>query len=65
MDTGVLFVVQVWRDARGFHAAARDVRHEEATRFDDPIALARFLAADQGSAADAAAPPVARTRTGG
>ena len=25
MDSGVFFVVHVWRDARGFHATAREV----------------------------------------
>ena len=45
MDAGVFFVVQVWRDARGFHATARDVMRETANEFDDPDALARFLAA--------------------
>ncbi len=64
MDTGVFFVVQVWRDARGFHASARDVRREDATQFDDPFALARFLAAN-APAETAAPPPAARTRTGG
>jgi hypothetical protein len=45
MDAGVFFVVQVWRDARGFHAVARDVSREDVDEFDDPDALARFLAA--------------------
>ena len=45
MDAGVFFVVHVWRDARGFHATARDVMSEHAVEFDDPDALARFLAA--------------------
>jgi hypothetical protein len=44
MDAGVFFVVHVWRDARGFHATARDVRHESVEEFDDPDALARYLA---------------------
>ena len=29
MDAGVFFVVQVWRDAHGFHAAVRDVSRED------------------------------------
>jgi hypothetical protein len=45
MDAGVFFVVQVWRDACGFHAAARNVSREDVDEFDDPDALARFLAA--------------------
>lgn len=45
MDAGVFFVVHVWRDARGFHATARDVMSEHADEFDDPDELARFLAA--------------------
>jgi hypothetical protein len=55
MDAGVFFVVHVWRDARGFHATARDVMHEESDEFDDPEVLARFLAARSvpPSAADA------------
>ena len=44
MDAGVFFVVHVWRDARGFHATARDVTREDAEEFDDPDMLARFLA---------------------
>jgi hypothetical protein len=44
MDAGVFFVVHVWRDARGFHATARDVRRERVEEFDDPDALARYLA---------------------
>ena len=45
MDAGVFFVVQVWRDAHGFHAAVRDVSREDVDQFDDPDALAKFLAA--------------------
>lgn len=45
MDAGVFFVVQVWRDARGFHAVARNVSRENVDEFDDPDALAQFLAA--------------------
>lgn len=45
MDAGVFFVVQVWRDARGFHATARDVSREDVDEFDDPDALTQFLAA--------------------
>lgn len=45
MNAGVFFVVQVWRDARGFHAVARDVSREDVDEFDDPDAVARFLAA--------------------
>ncbi len=45
MDAGVFFVVQVWRDARGFHAVARDVSSEDVDEFDDSDALAHFLAA--------------------
>jgi hypothetical protein len=45
MDTGVFFVVHVWRDARGFHATARDVMSEHDNEFDSPEELARFLAA--------------------
>ena len=45
MDAGVFFVVQVWRDARGFHATARNVSREDVDEFDNPDALARFLAA--------------------
>ncbi|GIL05692.1 MAG: hypothetical protein BroJett031_22120 [Betaproteobacteria bacterium] len=45
MDAGVFFVVHVWRDARGFHASARDVTCEDTDEFDDPVALARFLVA--------------------
>ena len=45
MDAGVFFVVQVWRDVRGFHATARDVSREDVDEFDDPDALAQFLAA--------------------
>jgi hypothetical protein len=45
MDAGVFFVVHVWRDAREFHASARDVTREHADEFDDPAALAAFLAA--------------------
>ena len=52
MDTGVFFVVHVWRDVRGFHATARDVMHEHDEEFDSPEELMRFLAAH------AAAPPV-------
>ena len=44
MDAGVFFVVHVWRDARGFHATARDVMRETADGFDDPRELAQFLA---------------------
>ena len=36
MDTGVFFVVHVWRDARGFHATARDVMCEHDNEFDKP-----------------------------
>ena len=36
MDTGVFFVVHVWRDARGFHATARDVMCEHDNEFDSP-----------------------------
>lgn len=45
MDAGVFYVVQVWRDACGFHAAVRNVSREDVDEFDDPDALARFLAA--------------------
>ena len=45
MDAGVFFVVQVWRDARGFHAVVRDVSREDVDQFDDPDTLAQFLAA--------------------
>jgi hypothetical protein len=45
MDADVFFVVHVWRDARGFHASARDVTSEQVDDFDDPLALAQFLAA--------------------
>ena len=45
MDAGVFFVVHVWRDARGFHATAREVTREEADEFDNADALARHLAA--------------------
>jgi hypothetical protein len=45
MEAGIFFVVHVWRDARGFHASAREVTCEHADEFDDADALARFLAA--------------------
>ena len=45
MDAGIFFVVHVWRDARGFHATAREVTREDVDEFDDADALARFLAA--------------------
>jgi hypothetical protein len=45
MKAGVFFVVHLWCDAHGFHATARDVMREDTQEFDDPDALARFLAA--------------------
>ena len=45
MKADVFLVVHVWRDARGFHATARDVTCEDVREFDDPDALARFIAA--------------------
>jgi hypothetical protein len=56
MDAGVFFVVHVWRDPRGFHATARDVTRENDEEFDDPGALAQFLAAH------AVLPPVPQTK---
>jgi hypothetical protein len=45
VDSSAFFVVRIWCDASGFHASARDVRHEEVVEFADPAALAAFLVA--------------------
>ena len=45
-DRGI-FVVEVWREAGAFRAAARDVAQEHAQCFDEPAALAAYLSAPQ------------------
>ena len=52
-----IFVVEVWREAGGFRAAARDVAQEQARCFDEPTGLAAYLSTGVGGTAAAARPP--------
>jgi hypothetical protein len=55
-SNSVVFFVQVWGDARGFHATVRDVSREDTTTFDNAATLARFFASSC-PAANASSPP--------
>jgi hypothetical protein len=52
-----VFVVEVWCEAGGFRAAARDVAQEQAHCFDEPTGLAAYLSAGVGEAAAGAPSP--------